>query len=94
MSSERLAAMALKRRESFPNKRAAFKAYSARGFSHFDKEVLQCYVQHGFRDLPGGALLPHHPLPEASWLLSTMLGAPCTSSSPLISQAVGVAAEE
>jgi pimeloyl-ACP methyl ester carboxylesterase len=49
------AAAALRRRRTYPDRRAAFEAYAGRGaFKTWSDEQLRDYVTAGFHDLPGG----------------------------------------
>jgi pimeloyl-ACP methyl ester carboxylesterase len=53
--SNPLAGSARKRRAVFPSKEAAYENYASKPpMSAFHPDALRAYVDHGFRDLPGG----------------------------------------
>ena len=55
-----LPVLAMKRRQRFPSKQAAFDSLRSRGFSSFNEAVVRAYVDHGFRDLPGKQCVMFH----------------------------------
>jgi hypothetical protein len=49
-----MARLALKRRAKFRSRTAAMDSFAAKPpFRSFRRDVLQAYLQHGLRDLPG-----------------------------------------
>ena len=56
-SARLLSSLTLKRRRVFASKAAALDSFAAKPlFKRFRRDVLEAYVQHGLRDLPGEAL--------------------------------------
>ena len=54
VTSEDLAARALRRRRVFASREAVLRSYGSRSpFKSFHADALRHYIDHGFRDLPG-----------------------------------------
>ena len=61
-NSDKLSALALKRRTTFASKMAALNSYCRRPpFSVFQPRALSLYVEHGFATLPSALHLASEP---------------------------------